>query len=282
MGKKAAIIVGILVILCSAIGLFVHTQKDSIIRELVEAEIADATGFGVEIGTVESSLKDCSVILTGLRLMNPEGFVEREAFDVPRVYAEATWKTLLGFDQHLKKLHITVNRMVFVRNADATTNMDMLIGKDLDQAVLRPRATTLFPVAAIGMQAQPVSPKGAEDLTIEELKIHVGKVKVVDYILGQSDQPMTINYTIDEERLYLDVTDLEQVMKDMSVSLAMNSLSKNLGGLFSPDAIGKLNDTAPQLMEGLMQFLGEGSQGGGDGQADDGNSLQDALKSLLQ
>ena len=277
MGKKAIVVILLLLVFAFVAG----SQKNRLIHRITEATIAKMTGFGVKIAGVETSLKNRSVTLTGLRLMNPAQYNEREACDVFRAYAEAPFKTWLGSDQHFTKLHIVVHRIVLVRNADHTTNMDSLTG-ELGLPLTESTTQTWFPLAAIGSQADPK--QEGLDLTIDELKVHIGQVVFVDYTLGKDNKPMRFTYNVDEERTYFNVSDLKHVVKEMVLSLSVHSISKNLGGLLSSDTIDELVDKAPQWIQELRESMGQGQgRDGKESQNSTGkNPMQDALKSLFQ
>lgn len=282
MNRRAWIVVIAACLVVSGLGLLVALRKDAVARGIVENHVAQATGLVVSMEGMEASLLDRSLRITGLELTNPESFEEREAFLIPLVYAQATWRTLLGLEQRLTRLHLRIEQVQLVRNADGSTNLDTLNGGEpILGGSPAPLGQTLTTLAAIGIRPlKQTKPQEPPPLRIDQLKIYIGSVRMVDHIMGAHGKPMTLDYALNEERSYENVTDLEQVVGEMVMSVALQALPQNLTTLL-PQALEKLEESAPELMEGLRDFLKDSGSSGQDGKDPDPEQmLKDFLQSL--
>ncbi len=256
MSRKIWSLIALVALVALGLVAWKAFRAEEFTHRLVIEWIEASTGLHASIDEMESNLRERYLRIHGLTLTNPEHFVEREAFVIESVYAEATWRTLLGRDQHFPKLHLRIDRIQVVRHPDGTTNLDGLNqGEPLFGAAPSLRASPYAGLAVIGVQAAPGELPPPPDLKIDELRIYVGAVRFVDYTMGSRGKPMTIDLAVNEERTYTDVTDLEQVLGEMVASLALEALPRNLGTLI-PVAMEQLEEAAPEIMQGIRELLG--------------------------
>lgn len=265
MRRKLWGLFAVVLLIAVGLGLWKAHRADDLALGLALEWIETSTGLHAAIDEMEANLRERALRIRGLTLTNPEYFEEREAFAVDSVYAQATWRTLLGRDQHFPRLHLRIDRIQLVRLADGTSNLDGFNnGEPLFGAAPRSRFTGPLPGLAVvgsypvrrraGLEEPAATPP---DIRIDELRIYVGAIRFVDYTMGARGKPMTLDLAVNEERTYTDVTDIEQVIGEMVMSFALQALPQNIGNLL-PVALDRLEESAPELMQGLRDLLGGG------------------------
>ena len=204
----------------------------------------DLTGFGVEVRSVDVRLGGGSVVFDEVRLINPDPFPPDEAIRVARLYAEPTWDTLLGREICFHVLELDVSQVVLIRPAEGISNLELLAENaqawsdgrsDSDQASLIESTTQM--VGAIGLHtplmtvdAAMVEDAAGTEIRIDRLVLRLGSLRVIDHKLGRYE-PVTFTYEVNHDEVYEDVTDLDALLKDLAVDLAVDALVAGLAGV---------------------------------------------------
>ncbi len=265
MRKPVRRILWLVVILALLAGVLVHMAKGPLLRAVTIRMVEAATGFGVEVEKVDVRLLSRTVDFYGIRLINPDGFVEREAMSIRRLHVETTWKSLWEEMTHFKKLEIEVPTLVLVYPKSGPSNFDLL-GINLEDwqtAPTRPPAHTgphpaRPPVAAAALrhivqlalprnvdEAQPLPVEEAHSLQIDELRLWLGDITVIDYRLGRQG-PVTLTQPIQREQVYSNVTDLDALSEDLAIDFTVDSFVAG---------IADLEEFAPELKVQLREWM---------------------------
>lgn len=203
--------------------------------------LEDITGFGVELGNVNVRLGDGSIAFDEIRLINPEPFPPDEAIRVARLYAEPTWNTVVGRETWFHVLELNISRVVLIRPAEGISNLQLLAENarawsdgrsDADRASLIESATQM--VGAIGLRTPlktvnvPAAAAAAEsEIRIDRLVLRLGSLEVVDHKLGRHE-PVKFTYEVNHDEVYEDVTDLDALLTDLAMDLAVDALVAGL------------------------------------------------------
>ena len=202
-------ILAVLVILI----VIIFLARNVIARKAVEVGAKRITGFPLEIGSVNLGLFSSKVDVHDVKLMNPPEFQDKLFVDMPQLYVDYQFGSMLSGAPHINDMLINIKQLVVVKNNKGDSNAMKLKG-----------------VVSSGGSS-------SKKYRVDILRIHVGTVTLHDYSragLGQRQYPLNIDATYsnitdstDITRLVL-LTVMSQVrLPDIGVSV--NDLKKNLG-----------------------------------------------------
>jgi hypothetical protein len=105
--------------------------RQLIARKVVEKVFAQTTGFPIEIGSVQVSLWHSRFAANDIGLFNPPAFAERLFADIPQLYVEYKFGSLLqGYGPpHLARADLYIRQLVIVTDADGYSNIQQLRGE---------------------------------------------------------------------------------------------------------------------------------------------------------
>ena len=111
----------------SSLGLY----RQLIARKVVETVFAQTTGFPIEIGSVQVSLWHSRFAANDIGLFNPPAFRERLFADIPQLYVEYRFGSLLRGrgPPHLARADLYIRQLVIVTDADGHSNIQQLRGE---------------------------------------------------------------------------------------------------------------------------------------------------------
>ena len=263
MKRSVRVILWAVVAAAVALPVAIHLAKGPILRVVTVRLVEAATGFGVELERAEVRFLARTADFHGLHLLNPAGFAEREAVEIRRLHVETTWKSLWEEKPWFKKLEIDIPRIVLVRPRRGRSNLELL-GDNLEAwksaSALVPSRGGPRPTGVGRLARRPAwrglsarTTRSAEtaasaveaDLRIDELRLRLGEITVIDYLLGR-DGPVTVRRTIDQERVYHHVTDLDELSEELVIDFAVDAIMAG---------IGELEDLGPELREGIKEMI---------------------------
>jgi len=104
--------------------------RQIIARKLVETVFAQTTGFPIEIGSVQVSLWHNRFAADDIRLFNPSAFDERLFADIPHLYIEYQFGSLLRGrgPPHLTRADLHIRQLAVVTDSEGHSNIQQLRG----------------------------------------------------------------------------------------------------------------------------------------------------------
>jgi len=116
----------------AVLGLVVFTGialcRQIIAQKAVETVIKQTTGFPIRIQSVQVSPWHSRFAAEGIQLFNPPGFPEQLFADVPRVYVDYKFGSLLRGHPQLARADLYIRELVIVRNTNGHSNLEQLRG----------------------------------------------------------------------------------------------------------------------------------------------------------
>ena len=215
--------------------------RNFIARISVEIGATRATGFPLEIGSVNVGLFNGQLDVRALKLMNPPDFQEKIFVDMPQLYVDYHLGSMLSGAPHINDMLINIKQLVVVKNGKGESNAMKLKG-----------------VVSSGRSS-------STKYRVDKLRIHIGTVTIKDYSRGK---PTERNITLNVDATYKDITDstditrlvLMTVMSQVhlpDIGIKMDDLKKGLGNV--QDAAGKAAKGASETLEkagkGLLDTL---------------------------
>lgn len=102
--------------------------RNELMRELVERQVRNTTGFPLEIESFYWNWRTGWVYCRNLTLQNPPGFQEPVFAKAQELYVQLDWRSLLRGRPHVKYLLLNINEIQFIKHRDGTTNARRLGG----------------------------------------------------------------------------------------------------------------------------------------------------------
>jgi len=228
LGWLAVIVLVLLAVLVLA--------RNFIARISVEIGATRATGFPLEIGSVNVGLFNGQLDVRALKLMNPPDFQEKIFVDMPQLYVDYRLGSMLSGAPHINDMLINIKQLVVVKNGKGESN---------------------------AMKLKGVVSSGGSSSTkyrVDQLRIHIGTVTIKDYSRGK---PTERNITLNMDVTYKDITDstditrlvLMTVMSQVhlpDIGIKMDDLKKGLGNV---------TDTAGKTVKGVTETLEKTGKG---------------------
>ena len=228
LGWLAVIVLVLLAVLVLA--------RNFIARISVEIGATRATGFPLEIGSVNVGLFNGQLDVRALKLMNPPDFQEKIFVDMPQLYVDYHLGSMLSGAPHINDMLINIKQLVVVKNGKGDSN---------------------------AMKLKGVVYSGGGSSTkyrVDKLRIHIGTVTIKDYSRGK---PTERNITLNVDATYKDITDstditrlvLMTVMSQVrlpDIGIKMDDLKKGLGNV---------TDTAGKTVKGAAGSVGNAGKG---------------------
>ena len=193
--------------------------KDTVIKASAENIVKLATGLGLEMRSLKTSLTGSFVDIQGLRVLNPKQFEDRSMLTMPEIYVRYDLPAILGGKAHLNEVRIDLEEFQVVKGKDGSLNLDSL------KAIQNQKKE-----AQTGEKSKPAP------IQIDVLQLKIGKVVYKDYSRGGS--PSVDEFNIDLNERFTNVTDLNSLTSIIVVKALMHTTlgrlaNTDLGGLQS-------------------------------------------------
>jgi hypothetical protein len=120
-----ALISAALVIVAIAVWLLA-SNLDGIVKRVIEDVGSETVGTSVSLSSVEISLKDAKATLNGLKIANPKGFDEPNAFELGGIAVTIDPKTVTGDEVVMPSIIIDQAALTFVQ-AGGSNNLETLL-----------------------------------------------------------------------------------------------------------------------------------------------------------
>ncbi len=239
-------------ILVALIGLAALTLavRNAIVRAAAARRAERITGYRVEAGGVSVGLLRPAFELRDVRLLNPPGFSDPVAMVARRIQVAYAPFSLMRNQVRLREMTIDIPEIHVVQEADGRTNLELL------QTARREKATVPAEEPADGA-ADPELNAAPRQVIIERLSVKIGAVDFKRYD-QPGGAPRKLEFKLDVEKTYANVTDLAAVSRDIGAQALANAL---------PQALQELGRYVDEHREDLEQAA---------------ENLRDAIKGLFR
>ena len=238
----------ILVTLILALGIFVVAAKDSIAKAAIVNGVKAMTGLGLRIRSVDIGITRTYLDISGLEILNPDGFKEETLAELPRVYADYDLPGFFKGKTHLNDLKIDLSVLTVVRNSSGRVNIETV-----REAVSKPG----------GKPPQ---------FQIDSLGLKVGKVIYKDYVAGNPDVK---EFAINMDENFKNVNDPKELTSLIIVKALSKTSIPGLANLDMNEFKSKISSELSSQVQNQMEQLKEKAQGVI-------NKAEDKLQQLLK
>jgi len=233
----------------AALLLLAFLLRNAVARSAAEEAVTRATGFPLEIGSVDLGLFDSRIELRDLRLNNPPGFEDPRCIHAPRVVADVEATSAFSDRFHAEEIVLDVAEVVVVKNAKGETNLDRL--------------------AALGEGGKEGGAGAGRKEDAKEvlwkcdvLKLSLGKVVLLDYSHGRKGKPKEEVFDLNIRKEFRNLTSPDQVVRALlhevvsrtPIKLLKVSAEKLLEGI--GDVAGGAAGAVKDAVEGIGDALG--------------------------
>jgi hypothetical protein len=156
-----------------------------IARVSVEIGAKKITGFPLKIGSVDVRLFSSKLDVRDLTLMNPPEYQEKMFVDMPELYIDYRFRSMLSGVPHINDMLINIKQLVIVKTDKGDSN-------------------------AMKLKGVVLSGKSSSKYTIDKLRIHIGTVTLKDY---SHPKPTEHNTPLDIDVTYPNITDSTDITR---------------------------------------------------------------------
>lgn len=287
MKTSTKVIIGLSIV----VGAAVWWLPEPLSKMFLLRELRRATGVEVTYDRFHSQPWQRVLEVDGLVFRNPPAFKEPVALEIRRLHARYQWRQLLSDRVELDELSLDVPRVVLVRLADGSTNLEQLQSSATSRSAISAPAAPAAPApakdewaaalaataeaapasppppapgtaasrpapAAPAARAKAPPPAAEPDLHIGRLRLQVAKVELVDYGRMKKGKPYTHTYDVNVDQTFENVTDLDAVGQQLAARvLVQEGVRAVADQLSDPETMEKLNKNLDKLAEKLGEFL---------------------------
>lgn len=196
--KKAAIAIGIILVIVACLLLF----KNIIARNIISAGIKALTGLTAEVASVDLGVFKPVVAVKELKLFNPSGYLDKLMVDLPEFYADYSLADFLKGKVYLRQLRVNLKSLEVSKNAQGKLNLESL---------------------------KALQPKGsgpAPKIRIDKLVLDIGKVSYKDY--SAKTKPTVSEFTLNIHETYENIDDAQSLIKIILSRALKNAAIRDL------------------------------------------------------
>jgi hypothetical protein len=225
------ILAGLVVLL-----VILFLARNVIARKSVEVGVKKVTGFPIEVGSVDLGMFSGKVDVHDVKLMNPSEFKEKMFVDMPQLYVDYRFGSMLSGTPHVNDMLINIKQLVVVKNEKGESN---------------------------AMKLKGVVSSGGSSSTkyqVDKLRIHIGTVTLKDYSrVGLGDR----NYPLNIDATYMNITDSSDISRLVLLTV-MNHVKLPDIGINVDDlkkGLGNMTGAAGKVLEGVSKTAEEAGKG---------------------
>ena len=264
------IMLGIVLFIVIAVAVLA-VGKNIIVKHAVMAGVKAVTGLKLTIDDMNIGVKDPLVGITGLKLYNPEGFVDPVMVDIPEIYIAYDLGALFTKKVHIREMRLHLKEFTVVKNKDGVLNLDSL---KVAQAPAQP---------AEEKTPEEKKPAGEKpQIAIDLLKLKIENVYYKDY--SASEEPEVRQFAVNIDATYENVTDLEALTKIIVVKAIANTAIASLAnfdlGPLADGLTGSVKDAGKLFGDVAGKTLSTGTDVGKEAVSAAGDAVKQTTESL--
>ncbi|MCM8763377.1 MAG: AsmA family protein [Candidatus Omnitrophica bacterium] len=184
-----------LLVIIIGLGWLVFTNKDNIVKGVIEKTVGRATGLKLDIASLDFGLLKTEITIKDLRLSNPEGFKEPFLLFIPHIYLDYDFARLIKKNIYIENMELDLKELFVIRDKNGNLNL-----------------SALKPLAAKDKAALPQTKKESPAIKIDEISLKLGKVIYKDYT-KDANNPSIQEFNLNFSGRYSQITDLESLVK---------------------------------------------------------------------
>ncbi len=207
----------------------IFLSRNFIARASVEYGARKATGFPLEIGSVDVGLFSSKLDVRDLKLMNPPEYQEKMFVDMPELFIDYRLGSMLRGAPHFNDMLINIKQLVIVKNAKGDSNAMKLKG-----------------VVYSG------DSKSSMKYQVDQLRIQVGSVTIKDYSRAK---PTERTLTLNLHRTYKNINDSTDITRLVLLTIAGSVPLPDIG-IKTDDlkkGLGNVTDAAGEALKGVTE-----------------------------
>jgi len=224
--------------------------RNLIARVAVEVGVKHATGFPLEIGSVNVGVFGGTLEVQNLKLKNSPEFIEKSFVDLPLFKVDYFTLSMLTGSPHVKEVTVNVSEVVVVRNAKGETNAQVL------QSKVTPSSSG--PSQPSSSEPPKPEPSGGRHYRVDLLRVHVGTVRILDYTKGT--KPVESRMTLNRDVVFKNVNE-----------------TTSITAMVTQTVFGQVGDVAGSLVKGF----GDATKGATGTLQKTGQGVFDSIKKAV-
>jgi uncharacterized protein involved in outer membrane biogenesis len=126
MKKTLLALIGAALVIVAVAVWLLASNLDGIVKRVIEDVGSETVGTSVSLSSVEISLKDAKATLNGLKIANPKGFDEPNAFELGGIAVTIDPKTVTGNEVVMPSIIIDQAALTFVQSG-GSNNLETLL-----------------------------------------------------------------------------------------------------------------------------------------------------------
>jgi len=202
--------------------------RNFIARKSVEVSVTKVTGFPLKIGAVNVGLFTGQLDATGLKVMNPPEFDDKQFIDLPKLHVDYRLGSLLTGAPHIKDMLVDIQHIALVKNAKGESNAQKLNGVTAASSGTAGKSSTKY--------------------RIDQLRIHIGTVTYKDFSRAKATER---TYALNSTVVYKDIADSTDIARLVLLTLLSQTPLPDIG--IRPDDLKKnLSNAAAEAGQGLF------------------------------
>jgi len=234
--KNILLLIAASVIVLAAV---LFSARNVIARKSVEVGVEKITGFPMTVGSVDMNVFGSKLDVRNIRLTNPSDFPDKLFIEMPQLYVDYRFGSMLAGAPHLHDLFLNLEHIVIVKNAKGESNLQRLKG-----------------VGSSGGSSR----KSSAKYQVEQIRIHVGKVTIKDYSRAKpTERILTLNL----DRTFKDISDSTDITRLVLLSIAgsipLPDLGINTAELTKQ--LGSVTDSAGKVVGGAAAAAEKAGKG---------------------
>jgi len=222
------ILISIVVIIAIIVGGLV-VGRNILARTIIIKGIKATTGMDIDVGRIQIGLTQPGILVSGLKIYNPQGFSDRLLADIPEIYVDLDLAGLFKNFVHMRMIKIDINEFNVVLNEKGKLNVNSL-------ALLMPKPGT----------------GKAPEVKIDILNIKIGKVAYRGYFPAVGAKSQEFNMALDET--FKEVTNPSAVAGDIVKKILKRI---GIGNLANFDVSGQVAQAKEQVSKTVSGIADE-------------------------
>lgn len=219
-----------ILIILAVLAVALYFARNFVARKSVEVGARTVTGFPLEIGSVNVGVFTSRLDVRDLKLMNPPEFEDKQFVEMPRLYVDYQFGSMLRATPHINEMLVDIKHLSLIKNAKGESNAMKLKGMVSSD---KPSATKY---------------------QVDKLRVHVGSVTIKDYSRAKPTE-RTLHLNVDAT--YNNITDSTDISRLVLLTIAGQVKLPDIG-VNTDDlkkGLGNVTDSAGKTLQGAGKTI---------------------------